>query len=185
MRRIDICCGTIRTTSFGRSTAIGPLSTITRVVAKSWRKEGKLLVGCMVVTLAKQLQRIHVPSVIATDLQGHTMKNLVRVLVKKTPQIKKLQCRQSGLKSLPAEKPNAAIGLKDSDALCTLGTASGAHPPFPLSLTLSLSHWRKVRHWRAASTPDLSATKAATPHPTFTYKNESRKTCVAVSPGEV
>jgi hypothetical protein len=30
---------------------------------------------------------------IATDLQGHTMKNLVRVLVKKTPQIKKLQCR--------------------------------------------------------------------------------------------
>ena len=124
-------------------------------------------------------------SAIATDLQGHTMKNLVRVLVKKTPQIKKLQCRQSGLKSLPAEKPNAAIGLKDSDALCTLGTASGAHPPFPLSLTLFLSHWRKVRHWRAASTPDLSATKAATPHPTFTYKNESRKTCVAVSPGEV
>jgi hypothetical protein len=47
----------------------------------------------MVVTLAKQLQRIHVPSLIATDLQGHTMKNLVRVLVKKTPQIKKLQCR--------------------------------------------------------------------------------------------
>ena len=93
MRRIDICCGTIRTTSFGRSTAIGPLSTITRVVSKSWRKEGKLLVGCMVVTLAKQLQRFHVPSVIATDLQGHTMKNLVRVLVKKTPHIKKLQCR--------------------------------------------------------------------------------------------
>jgi hypothetical protein len=49
------------------------------------RKEGKLLVGCMVVTLAKQLQRIHVPSLIAIDLQGHAMKNLVRVLAKKTP----------------------------------------------------------------------------------------------------
>ena len=73
------------------ATAVGRLSTITRVVSKSCRKEGKLLVGCMVVTLAKQLQRIHVPSLIATDLQGHTMKNLVRVLVKKTPQIKKLQ----------------------------------------------------------------------------------------------
>jgi hypothetical protein len=43
------------------ATAVGRLSTITRVVSKSCRKEGKLLVGCMVVTLAKQLQRIHVP----------------------------------------------------------------------------------------------------------------------------
>jgi hypothetical protein len=71
------------------------------------------------------------------------------------------------------------LGLKKSEALCTLGTVSSAQPR-PLSLSLSLSHWRKVRHWRAASTPDLSATKAATPHPTFTYKNESRKTCVAL-----
>jgi hypothetical protein len=35
--------------------------------------------------LAKQLERIHVPSLIAIDLQGHAMKNLVRVLAKKTP----------------------------------------------------------------------------------------------------